>query len=72
MMMSNRSLVELNHDYCPPHDDTKLLAWAKAMQSYMRNADVRELPPGVVRKHYRAPQVAVPNAIPSLMDPIDF
>lgn len=51
--MSNRSLVELNHDFCPLSDDAKLLAWAKAMQSYMRGADVRELPRGVVRKHYR-------------------
>jgi len=51
--MSNRSLVELNHDFCPPRDDASLLKWAKAMASYMRSADVRELPHGVVRKHYR-------------------
>lgn len=51
--MSNRSLVELDHDYCLPDDDAKLLAWARAMRTYMRAADPDQLPDGVVRKHYR-------------------
>jgi hypothetical protein len=50
--MSNRSLLELNHDYCP-----RTLADACelgfALRHYMRAADPNELPPGVVRKHYR-------------------
>lgn len=50
--MSNRSLVELNHDYCPS-DDAECLALGQALQAYMRAADPDELPVGVVRKHYR-------------------
>jgi hypothetical protein len=49
--MRNRTLVELNHDYCP--GDLRLLEWAIAMQSYMRSADPRELPKGVTFKHMR-------------------
>ena len=49
--MSNRTCVELNHDYCPR--DEKLLEWAKAMQTYMRSGDARELPQGVAFKHLR-------------------
>lgn len=52
--MSNRSLVELNHDYCPPYgDDAALLRWARAMAVYMGSADPDDLPAGVTRKHYR-------------------
>lgn len=50
--MSNRSLIEINHDYCP-RDDAACLELGRALQAYMRAADVRELPAGVVRKHYR-------------------
>lgn len=50
--MSYRTLVELNHDYCP-HGDSELLRWAKAISAYMRAADKDELPPGVTFKHYR-------------------
>lgn len=50
--MSNRSLLEFNHDYCPAND-AECLALGKAMQSYMRAADGRELPPGVRRYDYR-------------------
>ena len=51
--MSNRSLVELNHDYCPRDNDAELLKWARSMRRYMTGADTRELPQGVTRKHYR-------------------
>lgn len=52
--MSNRSLVELNHDYCPPYgDDAALLRWARSMAAYMGSADPDDLPAGVTRKHYR-------------------
>lgn len=50
--MSNRSLIEFNHDHCP-RDDAACLALGRALQSYMRAADTRELPAGVTRKHYR-------------------
>ena len=50
--MSNRSLLEFNHDYCP-RDEASCLALGMALQSYMRGADVDFLPPGVERKHYR-------------------
>ncbi|RVT96204.1 hypothetical protein EOD42_13895 [Rhodovarius crocodyli] len=52
--MSNRTLIELNHDYCPnPRDDAALLDWARAMVRYMGGADPADLPQGVVRKHFR-------------------
>ena len=49
--MSNRTLVELNHDYCPR--DAELEAWAKQMQVFMRSGDKDELPRGVTWKHSR-------------------
>ncbi len=52
--MSNRTLVELNHDYCPSYnDEVALLKWAKAMVLYMHGADPEQLPRGVMFKHYR-------------------
>ena len=53
--MSQRTLVEMNHDYCPPRDDAALLTWARAMRSYLTSGDKRELPRGVVfvnRRHH--------------------
>jgi hypothetical protein len=50
--MSNRTLVELNHDYCP-HGPTEEHDYGRALASYMRGADPAFLPPGVIRKHYR-------------------
>ena len=49
--MSYRTLVELNHDYCPT--DEKLLEWAKAMVLYMRSGDQKLLPKGVTWKDMR-------------------
>lgn len=51
--MSNRTLVELNHDYCRSGDDVSLLAWARQMHDYMRSGRKAELPPGVTFKHMR-------------------
>jgi hypothetical protein len=49
--MSNRTLVELNHDCCPREEE--LLEWAKAMRNYMSSGDKRKLPNGVTFKHMR-------------------
>ncbi len=43
--MSNRTLIELNHDYCPQNEDC--LIWAEQMQGYMHSGDKRHLPDGV-------------------------
>lgn len=48
--MSNRTLVELNHDFCPDAGD---VGWLIAIISYMRAGDKNELPPGVTFKHMR-------------------
>jgi hypothetical protein len=45
--MSNRSLVELNHDYAAPADDAELLEWAKMLRTYVRSGDPACLPEGV-------------------------
>jgi len=45
--MSNRSMLEFNHDACPPEDEEQLLLWAKCLRSYLWSADERLLPPGV-------------------------
>lgn len=50
--MSNRTLVELNHDYCPRGGDD-LTEWALAMQRYMHSGDKSDLPRGVTFKHLR-------------------
>lgn len=52
--MSNRSLVELNHDFCPnPRDEAAVVRWAMGLIHYMGSADPDDLPRGVTRKHYR-------------------
>lgn len=61
-MMSNRTLVELNHDLCPDfHDDRELLAWAESMAEYMRSGNKDCLPIGVTFKHIRHPLGAGPD-----------
>lgn len=60
--MSNRTLVELNHDYCP-HATADLLQWAQAMQNYMSSGDPRRLPPGVTfvnMRHHSEPMEPQP------------
>lgn len=52
--MSNRSLLEFNHDFCPGvRDPDGLLRWALMMADYMRNGDKTSLPRGVTFKHFR-------------------
>lgn len=52
--MSNRSLVELNHDYCPNvRDDKACLEFGRKLARYMGSAQKRDLPNGVTLKHYR-------------------
>jgi len=50
--MSNRTLVELNHDYCPVTDED-CLALGKALQYFMRSGQTDCLPRGVSFKHFR-------------------
>jgi hypothetical protein len=51
--MINRTLVELNHDYCPRNTVNELLEWARAMRLYMSSGQKEHLPPGVTFKHMR-------------------
>lgn len=44
--MSNRSLLEINHD-TTPHNDDEILKWGKAMVQYLSSGDPRRLPNGV-------------------------
>lgn len=56
--MSNRSMLELNHDYAPPYDDAKLLEWAKKIRLYLGSADPTHLPNGVTyfgMRHHSEP-----------------
>ena len=48
--MSNRTLVELNHDYCPHNNPEALQKWAYAMSIYMSSGDQLHLPDGVTFK----------------------
>jgi hypothetical protein len=54
--MSNRTLVELNHDYCPTGSgfkDSDLIKWATAFVRYMQSGEKNYLPKGVTFKHMR-------------------
>jgi hypothetical protein len=51
--MSNRTIVEINHDHCPRDDALELIEWALRMRYYMGNADPTYLPSGVTFLHYR-------------------
>lgn len=56
--MSNRSLIEINHDYCPKNDDAALLAWAKKIATYIRSGSREEMPDGIRvfwRRHHSDP-----------------
>lgn len=44
--MSNRSMLEINHDYTP-RDLHELEAWAKQMKRYLVSGDPGLLPHGV-------------------------
>ena len=44
--MSNRTMVEINHD-CTPQSDKELLEWAKSFQQYLGSGQPNTLPEGV-------------------------
>ena len=59
--VSNRTLVELNHDFCPRDNDEALLKWAKQMAEYMRGGVPKSLPKGVTFKtmyHHSDPRAS--------------
>lgn len=68
--MSNRTLIELNHDYCPSFGrgqdkasgDAALLEWARRMQHYVASGDKSHLPDGVTWKHMRHHSESCPLA----------
>lgn len=54
--MSNRTIVELNHDYSPRPE--KLQEWAEAIKTYLRSGDKSFLPQGVTfisMRHHSEP-----------------
>jgi len=50
--MSNRTLVELNHDYFPG-GHVSCPAWLEAMTRYYCSGDPKDLPKGVTFKNIR-------------------
>lgn len=50
--MSNRTLVELNHDYVPFNEERKA-QWVEKMCRYMSSGDPKDLPTGVTFKNIR-------------------
>lgn len=52
--MSNRSLLEFNHDFTPRTGRSRELEeWAVGLLNYLRTADSRYLPAGITFKHRR-------------------
>ncbi len=51
--MSQRSLLEVNHDHAPGPSDAELLTWARQLTGYIRSGDERYLPRGIQLKHRR-------------------
>lgn len=70
--MSNRSLLEFNHDFSPT-TDVGYYKLGLALANYMRAADERELPPGVIRKYYRHhthPEAGIVQPQPKNLKPV--
>lgn len=66
--MSNRTLVELNHDFAPSlRSDKQLMTWAVAMARYLASGDPDLLPQGVrhlgMRHHSDPCPIQTPAAI---------
>ena len=57
--MSQRSLLELNHDVVPA-DDASLLRWARQLVAFLRSGAPVDLPDGAVHKWTRHHSVACP------------
>jgi hypothetical protein len=52
--MSNRTLIEINHDYLPRHgDEEELLNFAKSIRSALASTQGEKLPRGVTWVHQR-------------------
>lgn len=54
--MSNRTMLEFNHDYCPKIEDEAL--FARQIATYLRSGDISYLPDGVTffgRRHHSEP-----------------
>lgn len=49
--MSNTSLLQFNHDYCPKNSD--LLDWAEQIRMYLQTADKCFLPDGIKQLEFR-------------------
>lgn len=50
--MSNRTLIELNHDYCPQTPD-EIRHFGESMQYFINSGSTQVLPTGVTFKHSR-------------------
>lgn len=50
--MSNRTMLEINHDYCP-HTLQECAAFGKAIGTYLATGDPSHLPQGVTFFHMR-------------------
>lgn len=58
--MSNRTLIELNHDFCPKEEDRA--KWANQLVQYMTSGDEKYLPDGVTfygMRHHSDPNPMV-------------
>jgi hypothetical protein len=55
--MSNRSMLEINHDYTPAND-CELMEWARSFRMYLSSGDPSVLPRGVTwfgQRHHTEP-----------------
>jgi hypothetical protein len=59
--MSNRTLVEINHDYCPSND-VEARDLGLRLTSYMRSGDIAFMPKGfvlVATRHHSDPEFRI-------------
>lgn len=61
--MSNRTLIELNHDYCP-RDYAEAAEFGRQIANYMRCGGKEHLPDGVTWKHMRHHSEPCPGTAP--------
>ena len=57
--MSNRSLIEFNHDLCPQDNDKTLLRWVKCIRNYLTSGNPLTLPYGakfIAMRHHSEPE----------------
>lgn len=63
--MSNRTLIEINHDYTP-HTPAEKATWVDAIERYLNSADPRCLPDGVTFFNFRHHSDECPMGSPPL------